>query len=64
MIELHPYEYLTKMNAINSACNKANIKSYSSASRIKLPWKPFNIIKIPSVLLFLTLAFPKNIWLK
>lgn len=47
--QLHPYEYLTELNAIYSSCNKANAKSFSSVSTLKLAWKPFSIIKIPNV---------------
>ena len=46
---MHPYEYLTQVNSLYASCNKANTKSYSSVSKIKLPWKPFNILKIPQV---------------
>lgn len=49
LIEMHPFEYLTELNTLNSSCNKANVKSYSSVSRVKLPWKAFNIIKVPEV---------------
>ncbi len=33
-----------------NCCNKANIKSFPSASKFKLAWKPFSIMKIPTVL--------------
>lgn len=48
--QLHPYEYLTSLNANYSSCNKANAKSFSSVSTLKLAWKPFSIIKIPNVI--------------
>lgn len=49
MIQSHPYEYLTKLNTINNYCNKANnsYQSFSAVSKVKLPWKNFNIINIP-----------------
>ena len=49
MVQCHPFEYLNKLNSINNYCNKMNasFQSYSSASRVKLPWKNFNIIAIP-----------------
>lgn len=49
MMQAHPFEYLSKLNSINSYCNNidANHASYSCISRVKLPWKSFSIIKIP-----------------
>lgn len=49
MIQSHPYEYLSKLNSIHSECNKANSthQSFSSVSKVKLPWKSFKIINIP-----------------
>ena len=53
MISLHPYEYLTELNTIYTSCNKANAKSYSSVSKLKLAWKPFSIIKITNVYFYI-----------
>lgn len=43
----HPYEYLTKLNSIYNNYNRSTGKDYSSASKIKLPFKRFNTIKVP-----------------
>lgn len=50
LVHSHPFEYLHKLNLINHECNKMNglHQSFSSVSKIKLPWKNFNIINIPS----------------
>lgn len=50
LVQSHPFEYLNKLNSINNECNKMNVlhQSFSSVSKIKLPWKNFNIINIPS----------------
>lgn len=54
---LHPYEYLTSLNSVFASCNKANSKSTSSYSKLKLAWKPFSIMKIPNVSMLLSQCF-------
>ena len=43
----HPYEYLTKMNQVFTSYNRVNTKDYSSVSKMKLPFKKFNHMKVP-----------------
>lgn len=64
MISLHPYEYLTELNNIYTSCNKANAKSYSSVSKLKLAWKPFSLMKIPNVYLYIILYSVLNLLIK
>ena len=43
----HPYEYLTRMNEVFAWYNRSSSKDYSVLSRVRLPFKKFNHMRVP-----------------